>query len=140
MNSFLLHLKIPKHAGKVIESIKSEILKICIADNEDCVVDWVTGRLVLFSSDEICEKVKKIKGVIECHRVEIFEREEELIKKASEIVRNCTSFAVRSNHLHVAQRIGGEIQEMTNVAVNLDAPECEIFVEYRSDYYFLRID
>ncbi len=137
MPAYLLFIKMPKNPSRFIHVFKERIIELCMNNGEDCVVDHVPGRLVLFSSDRICEGVKKMERVMNCHPVRIFEDLDSLISFILPNLDNCNSFAVRSNHLHVAQNIGEILYEKKRIKVNLESPECKIKVEYRGGFYFL---
>ncbi len=137
MPAYLLVMKMPKNPSRFIHVFKERIIELCIEKGEDCVVDHVPGRLVLFSSERICEEVKNMERVMDCHPIRIFEDMDSLISYILPNLDNCSSFAVRSNHLHVAQNIGEILYEKKRIKVDLEAPDCEIKIEYRGGYYFL---
>ncbi len=137
MSAYLLIMKMPKNPGRFIHMFREKIIEMCIEMNEECVLDHVPGRFVLFSSEIICEKVRKMDRVIDCSPVLIFEDFETLVNHLLSRLGGCKSFAVRANHLHLAQEIGDQLYERTKIKVNLEAPDCEIKVEFRDKFYFL---
>jgi len=137
MQAYMISAKIPRNPGQYIGKLKQYLISLCFEKKVECVVEYISGRFIVHSSEDICNLKIDFKNVISCSKVRIFENENELINYASKKIENCKSFAVRSNHLHLAQEIGGNINDITGVPANLDAPDCELTVEFRGGYYFL---
>lgn len=131
--------KVPKNPRQFISRFREYILSKCSEKKIECVVNYISGRFIVFSEDNICKEEFNFKNIIDCMPVEIYRDENDVIEKIASIAKNCKSFAVRSNHLHVAQDLGGKVNDITGVKADLENPHCEVKVELRNGIYILII-
>ncbi len=141
MNSYIVIAKIPIRESTYVQFFKREFLRVCVEKRWECVVDYLPGRIIVFSSQNPCREIEKIRGVISCKKVLIFE-EGDFDKLLNLIInriksQNCKSFAIRSNKKKVEIKLGEKIVELTGLKVNLTNPDCEINVEKRGKFYLL---
>ncbi len=137
MHAYMIIAKIPRNPRQYISRFREYLLSKCSEKKIECIVNYISGRFIVFSEDNICEEDLDFKNIIDCMPVEIYRDENEVIKRIASIVKNCESFAVRSNHLHVAQDIGGKVNDITGVKADLENPHCEVKVELRNGIYIL---
>jgi len=137
MRPYLVFARFPKNPNKFINNFKKIVLAYCLKNGVECVVERLTGRILIFSSIDICEFVKTISRVEDCRPVKIYQNEDEIVSEAIKLLENCKNFAVRCNKLHVAQSIGARIHEILGIPANLENPECPVNLEFRDGYYLL---
>ena len=141
MNSYLITAKIPKNIESYFRNFKKEAMERCIQRKWECIIEYLSGRIIIFSDHNPCEWVHQIKNVVSCGRVEIFNVNEydALVKKIVNMLReeNCQNFAIRSNKKNVEIKIGEDVISNLDIAVNLENADCKITVEKRDDYYLL---
>ncbi len=141
MDSYIVIAKIPIQVSPYIKFFRREFLKVCVEKHWECIVDYLQGRIIVFSSQNPCRDVEKIRGVISCKRVHIFEEEkfDELLSLIIERLRsrNCRDFAVKSNRKEMEIKLGEKIVELTGLKVKLTDPDCEINVEKRGRFFLL---
>ena len=141
MNSYLITAKIPKNVGSYFQKFKTIILHSCLRNRVECVVQYVSGRIIVLSEVNPCDDVLKIKGVISCHPVQIFNSDEydTLLETVVNILtkKNCRNFAIRSNKKDLEIKMGAHIASSIGIPVDLENPDCEITVEKRGSFYFL---
>ena len=137
MKSYAIKAKIPRNQSGYFRKFRREILEKCLKHGADCVVEFIDGRIILFTDYEPRELTMGVEGVLSVFPVKIYESIEPLVKEIERRVRECNSFAVRSRKKEVEKNIGGMIVERTGKKVNLENPECVIQVEKREKYYLL---
>ncbi len=137
MNSYLIIAKFPKNPRQYIKNLKTYLLESCAEQKMDCVVERLNGRLIVFSSSDPCKFAAEFKNVLRCVSVKIFDDKAELVNLLTPPVKNANSFAVRANHLSIAQEIGEQLYEATHTPVNLENPELLIEIEFRENKYLL---
>ena len=137
MNCYAIKALIPKNANSYFNYLKSTLLRRCEEMNEECVIEIIDGRIILFTSAPPNILLKGVKGIKTHYPVRIFEDFDTLIHEISVRLNNCGSFAIRSNRKVVEQEIGARIVDLKKIRVDLDAPECEILVEKRGKFYIL---
>ena len=137
MRPYLIIARFPKNPRTYIRNLKKSCLDLCLKKDSECVINRVGGRLLLFSSTDLCNELKKMKGIIDCIPVKIFLDEKELTEYVISTMGNPKSFAVRANRLHVAQDIGSRIFEKTRIPVNIENPEFIVEVEMRDEKFLL---
>ncbi len=137
MEPYLIIARFPKNPKQYIKNFTRYILKECEKREIDCVVERITGRIIVFSETNPCALAERFKNVLRCTKIKIFMDPDKLAEAVAEKVRKASSFAVHSNHLAVAQDIGERIYEDTHTPVNIENPEVLVEVEYRDGMYLL---
>ena len=137
MRPYLIFARMPRNPSRYLATFKRELLDFCAGNGIECVIEPLGGRILVFTSRDICDRIVRIRGVLDCRSVEIFHDPESLVKKVLPSLENCRSFAVRCNRMHVAQEIGAMIHEALGIPANLENPDCEVRVEFRNDLYIL---
>ena len=138
MKAYAIKAKIPKNSQLYFNYFKEETIKRCVETNTDCVVEIIDGRILLFTDSPHPDSLLEgIKGVLALYEIEIFKDEGSLIKSVVGRLKECKSFAVRSNKKSIEREIGGKIAEILNIPVNLTDPECKLYFERRGKFYLL---
>ena len=138
MKAYAIKAKIPKNSQLYFNYFKEEVMKRCVETNTDCVVEIIDGRLILFTDSTTPKSLLEgIKGVLALYEIEILKDEVSLIKSVVGRLKECKSFAVRSNKKSIEREIGGKIAEILNIPVNLTEPECKLYFERRGKFYLL---
>jgi len=137
MIPYLLKVKLPKNNRQYLGYLKSELLKKCEKDKIECIIEFIDGRIIIFSTSEIIPYLKNLKNLISIHSVKIFEDYEALIKEIKNMLRGKESFAVRANTKSLEEKIGEDIIKEMNIEVNLKEPGIEVQVEKRGKYFLL---
>ncbi len=137
MEAYLLRVKLPRRTDTVIKRIKEIILNECMERQLECIINSLDGRIILFSTSEILDFIKKIKGLRGIYRVRIFDDYQALVENILERVRGKESFAIESNSHTLAERIGADVVNSLHLKVNLSNPDIKIRVEKKGSYYLL---
>ncbi len=138
MKAYAIKARIPKNTQLYFNYFKNEVIKRCIAENTDCIIEIIDGRLLLFTdSPHPHSLLEGMRGVLSHYEIEIFEDEGSLIKSIIPKLKECKSFAVRSNKKSIEREIGGKIAEILSIPVNLTEPECKLYFERRGKFYLL---
>lgn len=137
MKCYAIKAKIPRNQKGYFKNFKREIIKKCLREKITCVVEFIDGRIIIFSDSDIRELAMNINGVLDIFSVVIYKDLEKLIKDITIILENCDDFAIKSNKKEVEKNIGGIIAEKPGKKVNLNNPDCTVEVEKREKYYLL---
>ncbi len=138
MKAYAIKAKIPKSTQLYFNYFKNEVIKRCIAEKADCVIESIDGRLLLFTdSPHPHSLLEGIRGVLSHYEIEIFEDEDSLIESMVAKLKGCENFAVRSNKKTIEREIGGKIAEILDIPVNLTDPQCKLYFERRGKIYLL---
>jgi tRNA(Ser,Leu) C12 N-acetylase TAN1 len=141
MLSYALKAKIPKNATAYVSYIKKELLDKCEKMGIDCVVEYLDGRILIFSdSRKVEDLVKDLRGYLSIHPIEIYDDADRLIDAILSRIKGCPSFAIRSNKKDVEREIGAKIVDRLKIPVNLSNPDCKVVVEKRGKFYLLFSD
>lgn len=137
MIPYLLKVKLPKNNRQYLGYLKRELLRKCEKEKIECIIEFIDGRIIIFSTPEIIPYLKNLRNIISIHSVKIFEDYEALIKEIKNILRGKESFAVRANTKSLEEKIGEDIIKEMDIEVNLKEPKTEIQVEKRGKYFLL---
>ncbi len=138
MKAYAIKAKIPKSTQLYFNYFKNEVIKRCIAEKADCVIESIDGRLLLFTDSQHPHSLLEgIRGLLSHYEIEIFENENSLIETMVSKLKGCKSFAVRSNKKAIEREIGGKIAEIIDIPVNLTDPQCKLYFERRGKIYLL---
>ena len=138
VKAYAIKAKIPKSTQLYFNYFKGEVIKRCIEEMADCVIEIIDGRILLFTDfPPPSSLLEGIKGVLSYYEVEIFEDTNSLIKSMVVKLNGCKSFAARSNKKAMEREIGGKIAEIVNIPVNLTEPQCKLYFERRGKIYLL---
>ncbi len=138
MKTYLIKAKIPRNQAAYLSYLKRSILDICEERDTECVVEFLDGRILLFlSSADVLNEIKNLKGVISVHDVLIFEEYASVIDHISHLLKNKTTFAIRSNKKELEKKVGADIVSRTGLKVNLTSPDIIVKVEKRGKYYLV---
>jgi tRNA(Ser,Leu) C12 N-acetylase TAN1 len=138
MNAYAIKAKIPKNANVYLSYLKKEVLERCVKLKADCIVEFLDGRIILFTDcKDAGEILEGIKGILAYYKVKIFESQEDILKFITSKVRDCKSFAVRSNRKNVEREIGAVLADSLGIPVNLEEPDCQVYLEKRGKFYLL---
>ncbi len=138
MNAYALKAKIPKNANVYLTYLKKEILERCSKSKADCVVEFLDGRILIFTDcKDIGKILNGIKGILAYYEIEIFASQEEMLKFIISKIKECKNFAVRSNRKNVEKEIGAILADSLNIPVKLEEPDCQIYLEKRGKFYLL---
>ena len=139
MKGYVIRTKLPRNPEKRVQELRRAILGHCIQNHMDCVVEYLDGRIILFSSGDITPMIAGIKGVLSVLPVKIFEDYTELLKESLSQILEAKSFAVRANKKSLEEKLGSDIHTATGISVDLRNPQCIIRVESRGNFFLLYI-
>ncbi len=138
MKTYIIKAKIPRNQAAYLSYLKRAILDICEERDTECVVEFLDGRVLLFlSGEDALNEIKNLNGVISIHDVIIFEEYASVVDHISRLLKDKTSFAIRSNKKELEKKIGADIVSTTGLKVNLTSPDIVVKVEKREKYYLV---
>ncbi len=139
MKGYVIRTKLPRNPEKRVQELRRAILRRCIQNHMDCVVEYLDGRIILFSSGDITPLITDIKGVLSTEPVKIFEDYNSFLKEVLSGVAGINSFAVRANKKSLEEKLGSDIHTATGISVDLRNPQRIIRVESRGNFFLLYI-
>ncbi len=138
MKAYAIKAKLPKKAQAYFNYFKREVLNRCIKNRADCVIEYLDGKILLFTDYEnVKVLLSGLRGVISYHPVRIFENFDSLVDSIEKMMNNCGDFAIRSNRKFIERDLGAKITEYLKISVNLRDPQCLIYVEKRGKIFLL---
>ncbi len=141
MKPYAVKTRMPKNAYVYFNYFKNEVLKRCIDKKADCVLEFLDGRILLFTDcNAPQELVEGIRGFISLHKISIFESMDELVSEMIKALEGCESFAIRSNRKSLEKELGERILKILDITVDLSSPSCLLYVEKRGKFYLLFLE
>ncbi len=137
MKCYAIKAKIPRNQKGYFKNFKRELTKKCLNEKISCIVEFIEGRIIIFSDRDIREILMGINGVLDISSVRIYENMGILLRDIIIMLENCDSFAIKSNKKEVEKNIGKIIAEKIGNKVNLENPDCQVRVEKRGKHYLL---
>jgi len=137
LDAYLLKVKLPRDNQKYLRYLKEKLIPVCVENEVECVIEHLNGKIIIFSTPQIIEYLKKLKNLRAIYRVEIFESYNALLQAIKKVLNGKNSFAVISKSRTLAEMIGEELVRELGIAVNLKNPEIRVEVEKKGKYYIL---
>ncbi len=137
MQAYAIRANIPKNFHRYLDYFRKVVLGRCEEMRKDCVIEFLEGRIIIFTDAAPENLLDEIKGVREWYRITIFGDFDELVDKIKRMLEECRSFAIRSNRKAMEMEIGDRIVRDMGIEVNLTEPQCKIYVEKRGKFYLL---
>ncbi len=137
MQAYLLRVKLPRNNERYVKRIKEYILNECVERELECAVEFLDGRILVFSTPEILDVLKNIKNLRGIYLVSIFRDYGGLLERIKDMLHGRESFAVSSNNRSLAEEIGGDVTDELSIKVDLESPELRVTVERKGGYYLL---
>ena len=138
MKTYIIKAKIPRNQAVYLSYLKRSILDICEERDTECVVEFLDGRVLLFTSSvDVLNGIKGLKGVISVHDTTVFDDYSKVLNYISRCLEGKKTFAIRSNKKELEKKMGADIISRTGLKVNLTSPDIVVKVEKRGKYYLV---